>query len=150
MGEFDGLAEIVAASTRDWDDGTLDTSCVVYAAACYLSPPAIVTGEFEDLVEIAAATLRVLDRHGIFISTGQRSGRVVNGRRTCLAACIRCTAYFLFARRGRRGVLARSTSGAGSLLARAASSPTHGHRSAAGAADVNLGWCTGKLRFGRK
>jgi hypothetical protein len=59
MGEFDGLAEIVAASTRDWDDGTLDNSCVVYAAARYLSPPAIVTGEFEDLVEIAAATLLV-------------------------------------------------------------------------------------------
>ena len=66
MGEFDDLAEIVAASTRDWDDGTLGTSCVVYAAACYLSPLAIVTGrgEFEDFAVVvefvaATATLRV-------------------------------------------------------------------------------------------
>lgn len=59
MGEFDGLVEIAAASARDWNDGTLDSSCVVYAAARHLSPPAISTGEFEDFVEIAAATLRV-------------------------------------------------------------------------------------------
>ena len=59
MGEFDDLAEFAAAAAHDWNDGTLDTSCVVYAAARHLSPPAIVMGEFEDLVEIAAATLRV-------------------------------------------------------------------------------------------
>jgi hypothetical protein len=59
MGEFGSLAEIAAASALDWNDGTLDSSCAVYAAARHLSPPAIVTGEIEDLVEIAAATLRV-------------------------------------------------------------------------------------------
>ena len=59
MGEFGSLAEIAAASALDWNDGTLDSSCAVYAAARHLSPPALVTGEIEDLVEIAAATLRV-------------------------------------------------------------------------------------------
>jgi len=59
MGEFGSLAEIAAASALDWNDGTLDSSCAVYAAARHLSPPAIVTGEIEDLVEIAAATLHV-------------------------------------------------------------------------------------------
>jgi hypothetical protein len=59
MGEFDVMAEIAAASAPDWNDGTLETSCVIYAAARHLSPPALVTGEIEDLVEIAAATLRV-------------------------------------------------------------------------------------------
>ena len=59
MGEFDSLAEIAAASALDWNDGTLDSSCAVYAAARHLSPHALVTGEIEDLVEIAAATLRV-------------------------------------------------------------------------------------------
>ena len=59
MGEFDSLVELAAASTLDWNDGTLDSSCAVYAAARHLSPPAIVTGELEELVEIAAATLRV-------------------------------------------------------------------------------------------
>jgi len=59
MGEFDVMAEIAAASAPDWNDGTLDSSCAVYAAARHLSPPALVTGEIEDLVEIAAATLSV-------------------------------------------------------------------------------------------
>ena len=58
MGEFEDLAEFAAAAAHDWNDGTLDSFSVVYAAARHLSPPAIVTGEIEDLVEIAAATLR--------------------------------------------------------------------------------------------
>ena len=68
----------------------LDTSCAVYAAARQLSPPAIVTGELEELVEITAATLRVTwpgTWHLYFNRAAQR--RVVIGRRTtCLATCI--------------------------------------------------------------
>ena len=59
MSEIEDLEEFAAAAAHDWNDGTLDSSCAVYAAARHLSPPALVTGEIEDLVEIAAATLRV-------------------------------------------------------------------------------------------
>ena len=58
MGEFEDLAEFATAAARDWNDGTLDSFSVVYAAARHLSPPAIVTGELEVLAEIAADATR--------------------------------------------------------------------------------------------
>ena len=93
MGEFGSLAEIAAANALDWNDGTLDTSC---AAARHLSPPAIVTGEIEDSVEIAAATLRVTWRGmaSLFQQGSAVGVSCVMGRRTCLATCIFCVLRF--------------------------------------------------------